>query len=200
VRLCTGLVIAFAICVAPRVSAAQRGSLPDRLQAATRASLEALIDSARANGLPVEPLYSKAAEGVIKNAGDSRIVVAVRGLARELGDAREALGRDATQAELVAGASALHAGVHGDALKRMRAARTTSLATALVVLADLITRGVPPDAAASSVENVVARGAKEADLLELRRNVERDIDAGQRPDAALQSRTRGLVQALGSKP
>jgi hypothetical protein len=186
-----------AILVATRESAAQRTQLPDRLQPATRTALEALIDSARLNGLPIEPLYSKAAEGVTKNAADARILVAVRGLARELGDAREALGRDAMEAELVAGASALHAGVHGDVLRRMRAARTTSLATALVVLADLITRGVPPDAAASSVEHVVSRGAKESDLLELRRNVERDIDAGQRPDAALQSRTRGLVQSLG---
>src|SRR6185312_15767669 len=69
---------------------AQRPTLPDRLDAAARATLERTIDTARVAGLPVGPLYDKVSEGVLKGAADDQIVRAVRSLARSLGDARRA--------------------------------------------------------------------------------------------------------------
>src|SRR5256885_16093856 len=80
--------------------------LPPQLSAAARQAIARLGDSLRAVRLPDEPLYAKAAEGVLKGAEEARIVAVVRTLARELGEARSSLGDAADVAELVAGASA----------------------------------------------------------------------------------------------
>jgi hypothetical protein len=54
----------------------------------------------------------------------------------------------------------------------------------LAVLADLVASGVPPDSAAAAVL-VLAGSARDADLVEFRRAVERDIALGASPaDAA----------------
>src|SRR5574341_1439766 len=66
--------------------------LERRRDAETRARVAAIIDSARASGLPIEPLVDKALEGASKGAPGDRIVTAVRNLAVGLGAAREALG------------------------------------------------------------------------------------------------------------
>ena len=90
----------------------------------------------------------KALEGASKRADGRAHPHAVRKLARELGDARAALGASASDAEVIAGASALHAGIAPAALTRMRASRAQgSLTVALAVLADLVARGVPGDTA-----------------------------------------------------
>ena len=93
--------------------AASSGSAP-QLTPSLKAAVERLADSVRAVGLPTDPLFAKAAEGTLKGADEQRVLVAVRRLARELSEARTALGDGATIAELVAGASALHAGVASD--------------------------------------------------------------------------------------
>lgn len=187
----------------------QATTFPARLQPAARAALERLADSARAGGLPDGPLYAKAAEGVLKGADDARIVGAVRALAREMETARSALGADASGAELVAGASALHAGVAPDELRRLAAARrgggrgaatpARSLAMPLVVMADLVTRGVPASAAASSIDALLARGVSDGGLAALRLDVERDILDGHAPQAAAAARTRALAAGLDAE-
>jgi hypothetical protein len=189
----------------PAVRRQEPATLPARLQAPARAAIERLADSLQRAGLPVEPLYAKAAEGVLKGADDTRIVTVVQSLARELGDASAALGATATSAELVAGASALHAGVPSDALRQLRRARDAerlqpgALAVPIVVLADLVTRRVPADVAAQSVAALVSRRAPDAEMASLRSSVEQDIGAGQAPAAALQARTRSLVRSLDAQ-
>src|SRR5512141_716807 len=100
---------------------AQNAPAPPAVQLpiALRESVDRLVDSARVLGLPTDPLYAKAAEGVLKNADNDRIVDAVRRLSRELSDARSALGTTASSAELVAGASVLHAGVDVPTLREL---------------------------------------------------------------------------------
>src|SRR6476659_9419397 len=71
---------------------AQANVLPQRLSPDVRATIERLMDSVRAAGLPTGPLADKAAEGVLKGADDQRILVAVRMLTHELGEARTILG------------------------------------------------------------------------------------------------------------
>jgi hypothetical protein len=172
---------------------AQDARLSTRLDARTRDAVVALVDSARAAGLPTEPLVDKALEGASKRAPGLRIVAAVGTLAREMGAARGAIGTDATEAELVAGAGALHAGASPAALARLRRARPgESLTVALGVLADLAARGVPPDSAALAVLSYARTGARDEDFLSLRRDVERDIDAGYPPARAANERARGL--------
>lgn len=177
-----------------------RASLPERLQPDTRHAIERLADSLRRAGLPWEPLYAKSAEGVLKGADDDRILRAVRSLARELTDARASLGPSATTAEIVAGASALHAGVPGGDLRRLartRASRSgeSPLAVPLTVLADLVSRRVPPDVATASVEALLSRGAPDEQFAVLRADVQRDILSGASPAAA--ARKRALIQSSG---
>ena len=175
-----------ALMCAPAVLRAQYARLDARLDAHTRDAVVTLIDSARAEGIPSEPLVQKALEGASKHADGPRILIAVRMLAGELGDARSALGPSSTDAEVIAGASALHAGIAPAALSRMRAARTHgSLTVALAVLSDLIARGVPGDTATTVISALTGAGAADAELLRFQQGVERDIAQGATPSAAL---------------
>jgi fermentation-respiration switch protein FrsA (DUF1100 family) len=197
-----GGVVALGAALASRVAAqgAAGAVLPERLQPGTRAEVERLADSLRIAGLPWEALYAKSAEGVLKGAEDARILHAVRSLARELTGARTALGASVTPAEIVAGASALHAGVPPDDLRRLartRASRSgeSPLALPLTVLADLVARRVPPDVATASVEALLSRGAPDEQFAVLRADVQRDILSGTTPAAA--ARRRALIQSSG---
>ena len=170
----------------PAALRAQDARLDARLDARTRDAVVAVIDSARADGIPGEPLVQKALEGASKRADGPRILTAVRMLARELGDARSALGSSSTAAEVIAGASALHAGIAPAALSRMRASRGRgSLTVALAVLSDLIARGVPGDTATTVISALSDAGAPDAELLRFQQGVERDIAQGASPSAAL---------------
>jgi hypothetical protein len=201
---------AIAAAVAAPDAGAQRPSvtaadLPGQLSVATRQSIVRLGDSVRAAHLPDEPLYAKAAEGVLKGADEARILTVVRTLARELGVARASLGPDADDADLVAAASALHVGATPAMLAHLReTGRTagggsTSLATPLIALADLLSRRVPPSAAATAIDALVARRAPSADFAALRAGVERDIYAGRAPEAAVTERTQVLIRTIDAR-
>lgn len=170
----------------------------ERLDPETRSRVVAVVDSARAVGLPSEPLIQRALEGVTKGAQGPRIVAAVRRLATDLGTARGALGSGATAPELEAGVAALRAGAGPQVLTQLREARRPPLTMALAVLADLVTSGVPVDSASAIV--LAATTARDADLVEFRRAVERDISLGAPPGAAASVRAlntgiRGLSDA-----
>ena len=172
-------------------------TLPSQLSAPTRATLERIIDSARVAGLPIDPLYSKVREGLFRSADETRVIAAVQRLGRDLGDARDALGDSAAPEEITAGANALRAGIRAADLTRLRDARRKTdhpLTVALVVLADLATRGVPPTMAASSVNELVARNVSDGSLMSFRQNVERDLPGGRSPASAIDSRTRALIE------
>jgi hypothetical protein len=176
-----------------------------RLSAPVRDSIVRLGDSLRVAGLPDQPLYAKAAEGVLKGATETRILAVVRRLARQLGDARASLGSDADEAELVAGASALHEGATPEMLRRLAAARTAagqaggSLATPLVALADLLTRHVSPTVATAAIDSLISRSAPTSDFAALRAAVQRDIEAGRSPEASVTARTETLLRNIESR-
>ena len=193
---------ALALIVAPAASAQDQPdrTLPAQLSATTRSTLERIIDSARVAGLPVDPLYSKVREGVFRSADEARVIAAVQRLGRDLGDARVALGDSARPEEIAAGANALRAGIRPADLGRLRDARTRRadhpLTVALVVLADLATRGVPPSLAAASVNELVARNVSDGSLMSFRQNVERDLVGGRSPASALDARTRSMIDEV----
>lgn len=164
----------------------------ERLDPDTRGRVIAIIDSARGVGLPSEPLIQRALEGSMKNAAGDRIVGAVRRLAVDLGTARDALGSKATAAELEAGVAALRAGATPATLTRLRDVRKPPVTMALAVLADLVASGVPADSAAAAVL-VLAPKARDADLVEFRRAVERDIALGAPPASATSVRVMGTA-------
>lgn len=193
------LALAFVPC-APAVLRAQDARLGARLDARTRDAVVLLIDSARSDGIPSEPLVQKALEGASKHADGPRILVAVRALAHELGDARAALGASSSDAEVIAGASALHAGIAPVALTRMRASRTHgSLTVALAVLSDLIARGVPGDTATTVISALTDAGTQDVELLRFQQGVERDIAQGATPSAAIGVRAQSAFPTAPSR-
>lgn len=176
--------VGFAATVIAAAAAAQQiDPRLDRLDGATRPAVAALVDSARVAALPTEPLIQRALEGATKRASGDVIVAAVRRLAADLARARDALGSTAAPAELTSGAAALRAGASPSILAELRRARRESLTVPLAVLADLVASGVPVDSAAAAVVALAAR-ARDADLVEFRRAVERDIALGAPPAAA----------------
>jgi hypothetical protein len=186
--------------------AAEAPASGSTLSPALRVAVDRLADSARAVGVPVEPLYLKAAEGVLKGADDDRVVVVVGRLLGELREARRGLGGDATSAELIAGASVVHAGLDAGTLRRVRAARSdahaqNALVMPLVVLADLVARRVTPAIATASVIALTERGAPDAEFASLRSVVESEIRRGQPPDAAARARVTAILRAMpGNQP
>lgn len=166
----------------------------DRLDPATADEVWRIAETARAQGVPYEPLLLTALEGQSKHAPRDRIVAAVRQRYAALAAAKEALGPESTPGEIAAGAGALMSGVPADTLARLRAGRSGSLLVPLVVLADLVTREVPVETAAAAVLHASRIGAPDADLLRLRSRVESDIKKGVSPAAA----TLARLQALGA--
>ena len=155
----------------------------ERLDPDTRSAVVAVMDSARGEGLPIEPLVQRALEGATKGAPGARIVAAVRRLTLDLGTARTALGTNASSPELEAGVAALRAGATPQVLAQLRTVRRPPLTMALSVLADLVASGVPADSAAVAVLTLAPK-ARDADLVEFRRAVERDIALGAPPGTA----------------
>jgi hypothetical protein len=187
--------------IAEGQSPAPGNEFPTRLDPETRLVLTRLADSARAARLPVEPLVSKAAEGVLKGADDARIVAAVRALVRQLGDARAIMPAGTSTATLTAAASALRAGVSTETLRGLidagRGTRADEFDLALITLADLAANGVTPSRAGDAVSDLLRRGTPGRALAALRSAIAQDIGAGVSPERALATRmevfTRGVT-------
>jgi hypothetical protein len=197
VRLaCAALLVA----AAARTAAAQDPRLGARLDASTAAAVQTVIDSAAQAGLPAEPLVLRALEGASRGAEGPRIVDAVRSLAGRMDAAQQVLGPSATEAELVAAAGALYRGVQPNTLTRLRrTGRGRALTVPLVVLADLLERGVPAPVAGACVERLLPL-ADDTSLLALGRMVQQDIAAGASPASAAESRVDGILVALPLAP
>lgn len=184
-----------------RAAEAPERALAGRLEPGAAAAVSRMARDARAAELPADPLIATALEGASRGATPDRIVRAVRRLAAELGRARGALDGHASDAEIVAGASALRAGIPVAALARLRSTRPGQpLVVPLVVFADLVTRGVPPDRASAAVLEVTRAGARDTDLLRLRERVAQDIEAGASPADAAALRARGVTYELVDRP
>ena len=194
-----GAVVLLLAGITPPGAVLGAGAPPDprltaRLDSATALTVWALAESARAVGLPPEPILGKALEGAARRAAPARIVAAARRQAAALAGAREALGDSSTETEMVAGATVLLAGVPADTLARLRAARPSrSLVIPLVVLGDLVARHVPEETASAVVVAITAAGFKDVELSQLRQRVERDIAAGADPATAARVRMEGLL-------
>ena len=192
-----------AVLVVPNVSLAQDNRLSTRLDSATAAVVSRLADSVQAAGLPSDPLIAVAFEGASRRAPSDRIVAAVRGYAAALGSARDNLGVAAVPDEIVSAAGVIVGGVAPTMLGEYRLARPSGrLTVPLVVLADLIARGVSADTAALALGAALRNGVSDDQLAEFRRRVERDIAAGARPATAMTIRRRDLpgVAMDGVKP
>ena len=176
---------------------AQDPRIGTRLDAPTRKAISALVDSARAQGIPVEPLMEKVYQGLAMGADGPRIIIAVRSLTTELGGAHRVLGAVASADEIKAAASAMHAGVPAVELGKMKkqSGLRRSLTLPFTVLADIVSRGVPVQTAANAIRSLVGAGAKDKDISDFQRNVSVDIEKGAPPAAAAETRAKGAAPA-----
>jgi len=172
-----------------------------KLDNPTKVAVLAIIDTARAQGIPVEPLMEKMYEGLGKGADGPKIVAAVRNLALEMSIAHSALGAVATTDEIKAAASAMHAGVPAVELGKLKKqSRLRSLATPFTVLADIVSRGVPVGTAANAIRSLVGAGAKDKEINDFQRNVKEDIQQGAPPAAAAETRAKVSSEKKPEKP
>ncbi len=184
---------ALALAVVAVTAGAQDARLVKALGNPAARDVQAYTDSARALGLPSDGLTGVALEGASRHVSGPRVVAAVRSYFGALRAAQQALGPEVTNAELSAGAGAVLSGMTPAELARFKSARTRRPITIpLVVVADLIARGVPRDTAMRSVYLAVTSGAGDADLSILRERVESDIRAGAPAGAAILSRLAGV--------
>ena len=175
--------------------------LVQRLDVRTRGAVAAIIDSARAQRLPTEPLIEKALEGASKKAPSQLIVSAVRNFAVQLVEARRALGDQSTAAEILGGAQAIRAGISASQLGLLRKARpSTQIAAALTVASDLVAREVPVDTAMAVVSGLVRAAATDEQLLAVRAEIETDILAGTPAAVAASTRGHALERTLAELP
>lgn len=196
IRPLRGLV-AVMLCSALATAGAQDPRIGTRLDAPTRSAILAIVDSARAQGIPVEPLMEKVYEGLGKGADGPRIIAAVRSLTQELATAHRALGSVASPEELKAAASAMHAGVPAVELGKMKkqGGLRRSLTLPFTVLADIVSRGVPVQTAANAIRSLVGAGARDAEINTFQRNVKVDIEQGAPPGAAAETRAKASSTA-----
>jgi len=174
-----------------------------KLDPTSRRSVELVIDSAVAEGLPTKSILSKVMEGNAKHADGRKIVDAVRKQLVLLRTARGTLG-GVNDEELVAGASVLEAGAKREQLAAFKLReRGRSDLEAFTVWADFLTRGVPKDEASSAITKLWLDGADDATFHSLWNNVQSDILQGLNPGMALQNRIRespGRAPATTGKP
>ncbi|MGH7480746.1 MAG: hypothetical protein ACRELV_01210, partial [Longimicrobiales bacterium] len=148
--------------------------------------IDALVDRARAGGVPAEPILEKALEGRAKGVPAERVLAALSGYVDRLETAAGLFPAPATSGSVVAAADALRRGVPAGTIGEMvRVGRAEAAPVALIVLGDLVEAGVPPQQALDAVARAMAGGSANEALLTLPDVVRRLIRDGQSPaDAA----------------
>ena len=160
-----------------------------RFDTLTANALRLLLDDAAAKGLPTAPLINRALEGAARRVGGQRIFSVVRAHAAALAAAKLALGEGSAVAELDAGATALRAGIDARTLTVVRGTRPNGTAvTALVVLTDVVKRGVPASTAREAVATIARTPRSDDALLGLQATVAKNAQRG--PGMALDALNR----------
>ena len=171
------------------------------LDSTTQVAIAQVIESARAKGVPVEPLVQKARLGARARVPGARIHASVAAYADQLVAARDALAPQPTSAEVEAGAQALASGVPAQTLERMRrASPSRSLVVPLGVLTQLVSNRVHPTRASVIVLDLLNKGAEPKHFLALGSSVQSDIAAGIPLDNSLDLRLQGIIPTLPGVP
>ena len=181
--------------------ASPRAPLSAYFDAGSERTMQQIIDSAAASGVPAGILVDKAIEGARKGVPAQRVVTVLRLYAQHLTVARGALGSDAGREAYEAAASAMLAGVDVGVVRHLARGRSgRALVLPLVVVTDLTLRGVSPDSAGTYVARLLDAAAVDGDLSELQQSVARGIAAGRRPAEAASNATEGALHRLAQRP
>jgi hypothetical protein len=171
-------------------AAAQDPAPLAKLDPSCKYTVDVVMDSAIASGLPARSILSKALEGIAKNAPSRRICDAVKKRLVNLRTAHSVLGGVSAD-ELEAAASVLEAGAKPEQLEKFRVRQPgRSNLEAFTVWADFLARGIANAEASSAITKLWQDGADDATFHSLWNNVQSDILQGLNPGAALQSRIR----------
>jgi len=190
----------------PPVTRASQPPVPfdaTRFDSLTAITLRGLFEDAAEMGLPVRPLVNRALEGSARRASSERILRVVREFAAALHEARQVLGPGSTEGELDAAATALRAGVDERTVGAIREIRPAGTAvTALVVVTDLVQRGVPTPQAREAL-TAIGRSRPDDVLLGLQATVAKNASRG--PGMAMDAlqryvRGNGAPAVPGSAP
>ena len=185
-----------ALVVTPRAHAepVDEARLRARLSPDVADRVLVVVRSAADQGLPTRGIVARALEGQSRHAPAAAILEAVSRQGAALAAARHALGSSARDVELEAGAAALQGGVPEDSLTSLRRARPAgSLVIPLVVLSDLVARGVPAPQASNTVAAATRAGAADPELLRMRERVNQRIIRGEPPPGATREGLRELL-------
>ena len=195
--------LGLAVLLGARPTAAQDPDPFSRFDQGTRYTIELLIDSATAAGLPSQRLRSTALLGLSRKADGKQIVAVVQKQLSLLRVAKSALGTSDPE-ELSSAAAVLEAGGKPGQLNPFRIKQKgRNDLQAFAVWADLIERGVPSDDASMAITKLWQDGADDDTFQSLFRNVKSDILQGLNPGTALQNRIRegpGRVSPSTVKP
>lgn len=176
-----------------------RGALPEDVFS----GLEALAQEAARAGIPTDPLFSKALEGMAKRVPADRILPVVTAYSHRLQEARGAFGPGVGEPVVVAGADALQRGVGVTDLRRLGQEGSEGgqgrgpSPMAVLVLADLVEAGVPADRALGVVHEALQQRTREQEMLGLTSQVRRLMRQGQSPQEAAEQVRRALQRGRG---
>ncbi|MBT8397558.1 MAG: hypothetical protein HKO65_13585 [Gemmatimonadetes bacterium] len=163
-------------------------------------SIDALATEVGREGIPAEPLFNKALEGLAKRVPSDRLLPAVTRYAGQLRMAREAFGGLGSGPLYVAGADALQRGVEPELLSRLGQREGDSPGAspmAVLVLADLVEAGVPADRALGMVREALRMRTGEQQMLGMTARVRQLMRQGQSPQDAAEQVRRSLQRGRG---
>ncbi|GBD33570.1 MAG: hypothetical protein KatS3mg081_0707 [Gemmatimonadales bacterium] len=181
-------------------ASSQQDVLRQRLDPATYAALQPILEQASRDSLPLKAIEAKALEGQAKRRPGALIVAAVRQLAADLRAARLALRealpqRAISDGEIVAAAEAVRQGVPGEVITTVarEAQPGAPLEIPLALLGALVSRQVPVQEAANVIAHMLASGIPQERMVEIPQRVDVALRVGAPPVAALGT----ALQSLG---
>lgn len=167
------LPLALVLLAGPLAGQSLQARLAGRIPSAAVSTVDSLVQAARHDGLPTEPLIQKALEGGAKQVPAPRIVAAVRVSLSQLRDARDLLLRagDAPPpqpGEVTTVAWALRRGVPAPVVERVVGALPhPPRSAALHAVADLAAHRFDPDSAADLIIAAIQYGLERERLLDV---------------------------------
>jgi hypothetical protein len=202
----TVLIVASATRQASAQTAVQQSTDPtarlaQRLDADTHASVMKVVESAKEQELPIEPIVSKALLGATFRQPGAVITQSVNVVLQRLVASRDALAPTPTPRDIAAGATAIELGVPSKTIHDLRSRfPDRSMVVPLAVLGELVANKVPVNRAAEMVRDLMRRGASENQLVAFSDKVREDIARGTSPSEAITTRIQGLIALLPTAP
>lgn len=160
-------------------------------------SLDALARRLGREGVPAEPIYTKALEGVAKGVPPERLLPALEAYGGRLRQAHAAFGPRAEPPLTIAGADALQRGVDAGSLRALGQSEGRS-PMAVLVLADLVETGVPADHALELVREALQQRTREQEMLGMPAQVRRLMREGRTARDAVEQVRRTIQRRRGS--